>query len=264
MKQVKGIAFLIPKATKKTSDLDKDSEAYKIRAGIAHRLGLAEVPEKWVNVCVTDERYQNNGTWKNLLTTSNSINLLFHEQNEIIEKLYKNFFTPSNEDVDRLIMRYEETTKEIEMHLEKRKACYQFSKIQLFREENDKFPGIGFDWHKFGFLLDGNVALELFPRELPAELFNGKHDLEIITFIFSDIEFSLKINQTLNGFADLTFDEVLNQVIEDGDSKSKEEETPASGIFMKKSSIPVPVKVALVALGGLGLLLIGCRIFRKE
>jgi len=261
MKQLKGILFVLSKKAEDTSVLEKSNPlAHIIRSTVSTLLGYSEVPEKWVKVLAVDEDYANGLLWNAWNDNYKAINSLLKEHEEIKKNVTKYNFLPDSDEMDKLIQQFNEITANLESSFQEQDDLYQsiIKSTQIKQEAKTDYENFG--WHQSGIIIDGKSELAKFPEELPAELFEGKAENDIITFVLNeDIEFTFTLKEKLYGFDENQFfkdDIPYNEGIKLDASKLYE--TPQ---LKKKLSIPLPVKIALAALGGLGIiaLIAGCR-----
>ena len=242
MKQVKGHLFVLPIQAMKTSALVKTHHAYTIRAMVSGLLGRTEVLENWVKVRASDEIHPDSQLWDAWYDNYKAVNSLLHEHNEIMNRMNRHNFSPDSERMDKLITQFEETTKSLESRFEEQNAIADALGESKDTEGTEK----SIDWHRQGFNIEGKISNTPFPEELPSDIFEGKKKDDLITFTYGDIEFTFTIKQVLE---------------DEGEGIPLE-----FGIFPslpRKPSMPVPIKIALGIIGGLGILLLGRRIIGK-
>jgi len=242
MKQVTGHLIVVSGLTANTSDLGKGSDAYKVRYMVSSLLGLSEVPEKWVKVRASDKYNANNSLWETWNENNRAINLLLYEHGEIMKQMEKLKFSPESDEMDKLISRMEETTRNLENRFEKQNSLRE----KLAEKGNSESIENNHDWYQDGYFIDGEPAKMPFPEELPALLFEDKKDNETITFAYGDTEFSLIVN----GIPD--YDDE-SQRSEQLTNDNIQEEKSLPKIVNKKPSMPLPAKITLGVLGGLAL-----------
>jgi len=249
VKQVKGILFILPKPAEASSVLIKNQLAYRFRKLVSSLLGYSQVPEKWVKVLAVNEDYANGLLWEAWNDNYKAINSLLREHDEIEVNMAKYNFSSDSEEMEKLIGQFEETSATLEACFREQDSLYQRIIGSSQTKQGVKIDRENLGWHRNGIIIDGKLELIQFPEELPAELFKGKAINDIITFTFKDIEFTFTLKEKLYGFDD-------SESCEDDMPENKFDGIMISEItkIKKKPSMPLPAKVALAALGGLGII----------
>jgi hypothetical protein len=120
------------------------------------------------------------------------------------------------------------------------------------------------DWSERGYFLDGSPGIIPFPEYLPAVLFEGRQEDDVVMFIYGDIEVSLTLKQLPYRYGRFgKFEQVFAKMIEstiretdDGEDEKGEddraEEEPCFSTYgEQKSEMLTATKVFLGILGGL-------------